>query len=374
LEVPFKEFSVSDQRRGLAHRVLEEGVSVTEAAEEFGVSRQTAHLWVSRARELGNLARLEALSRRPHRIPRHCPPQALGQVLDIARKRPAWGGRKIHAALWSEQEAPICSRTVDRILARHLPKERKPAFGAAIQRFEREACNELWQADFKGLGINPPAFRVLSVLDDHSRFVVALSVVPQATNEEVFQALWDIFGRCGLPEALLTDNEGCFHTTGVKGPSFLEARLWRLGIQTPHGRPGHPQTQGKVERFHRTMQHELGERLKERDPVRIQRILDDYRNDYNWNRPHESLAQRKPGALYIPPLTPRPQTLPEPQHPPQAEIRKVGSNGRFKRKGDFYYLGRGLAADTVAIVDTPQGLAVTYAGHTFALLEELKEL
>lgn len=372
--MPFKEFSVSDQRRGLAHVVLEEGLSVAEAAREFGVSRQTAHLWVSRGRELQHIGLLEAVSRRPHRIPRQSPPEAVALVLALATLKPAWGGRKIHSQLWEEGTAPICSRTADRILARHFPKAPRVKNAAAVQRFEREACNELWQADFKGLGENPPDFRILSVLDDRSRFLLALNVVPKATNEGVFEAMWDIFGHRGLPEAVLTDNEGCFHTTGVKGPSFFEARLWRLGIRTPHGRPGHPQTQGKVERFHGTMQREIGPRLKERDPKRMQTLLDAYRQEYNWDRPNEAIGNRKPGSLYTPPEKARPQMLPEVQHPEQAEIRKVGPTGRFKRKGVTYYLGRGLANDTVAILETPQGLAVTYAGNPFALLEELKEV
>jgi transposase InsO family protein len=372
--VPFKEFSVTDQRRGLAFRVLEEGFSVAEAAREYGVSRQTAHLWVMRARELEHVGLLDSLSRRPHRMPRQSPEEALSQVLELAAKRPAWGGRKIHAALWGDQEAPICSRTVDRILARHFPKKRRLVCAPSVQRFERESCNELWQVDFKGLGLNPPSFRILSILDDRSRFLVDLCVVPKPTNEDVFHAMWNIFGRWGLPEALLSDNEACFHTTGVKGPSFFEARLWRLGIRTPHGRPGHPQTQGKVERFHGTMQRELGRLLKERDPDRMQRLLNDYRDDYNWNRPHESIGNRKPGSLYTPPRRTRPQAMPDVQHPEQAEIRKVGPNGRLMRKGISYYLGRGLANDTVAILTTPMGLAVSYAGNTFALLEELADV
>jgi transposase len=97
--VPFKEFSVSDQRRKLAYRVLVEGASVARAAREFGVSRQTAHLWVSRASRLESLAELEAVSRRPHHSPRASGMELREQVLCLAADRPNWGGRKIHAAL-----------------------------------------------------------------------------------------------------------------------------------------------------------------------------------------------------------------------------------------------------------------------------------
>lgn len=363
---------MSDQRRQLANRVLGEGASIAGTAREFGVSRQTAHLWVSRARSLESLAELDVFSRRPHRSPRASPDELREQVLSIAIDRPSWGGRKIHAALWPDGDAPVCSRTVERILASSLQARQLGEPSVSVGRFERATCNELWQADFKGLGVNPPRFRILSVIDDRSRFVIALRVVPRATNLVIYDAFWDIFGQRGLPEALLTDNEACFHTTGSRGPSYLEARLWRLGIATPHGRPRHPQTQGKVERFHGTMQQDLGKQLKERDPERMQRLLDAFREDYNWARPHEALDNRIPGAVYSPSLKLRPEQLPEPTHPQGAEIRRVDDNGRFKKQGVFYQIGVGLAREHVALLPSKEGIAVIYAGRAFALLHDLK--
>jgi transposase InsO family protein len=243
---------------------------------------------------------------------------------------------------------------------------------AGTGRFQRPVCNELWQADFKALGVNPPGFRVLSVIDDCSRFVVALCVVPRATNLEVFAAFWNIFGERGMPDSLLTDNEACFHTRGSMGPSYLEARLWRLEISTLHGRPRHPQTQGKVERFHRSMEQDLGSLLKERDPVRMQKTLDAYKEDFNWARPHEACANRFPGAVYTAPSRRRPERLPDVVHPEGAQLRRVDDNGRFKREGSLYQIGRGLAKEQVALLPTPEGIVVVYAGKEFALLQDLK--
>ena len=170
----------------------------------------------------------------------------------------------------------------------------------------------------------------------------------------------------------LSDNEACFHTTGSKGPSYLEARLWRLGIQTPHGRPRHPQTQGKVERFHETLQKEYSPQLKERDPLRMQQALDAYKADYNWVRPHEAIANKIPGAVYTASLKPRPELLPEVAHPEGAALRRVDQNGRFKKKGIFYQIGVGLAREQVALVPSEDGILVVYAGREFARLEELR--
>jgi transposase InsO family protein len=368
--LPFKEFSVLDQRRQLTHRVLEERVSVSQAAREFEVSRQTAHFWVNRARDLAQLSDLQSRSRRPHVSPRQSPPEIEALVLALAVQRPNWGGRKIHAALWPEQ-APVCSRTVERILARHLGSKPRKACQPMV-RFERASCNELWQADFKALGANPPPFRVLSVIDDHSRFIVSLRVVPRATNEDIFAAFWDIFGLRGLPLAVLTDNEACFHTTYGTGLSFFEARLLRLGVRSLHGRPAHPQTQGKVERFHKTMEQEVKGLGKERDPERVQARLDHFAQDYNWNRPNEALQNKKPGIVYRPSERARPSQLPEQAPIEGSEVRRVNQIGGLKRKGVEYYLGRGLAHETVFLVPTPEGLVVTYANEPLALLEDLK--
>jgi hypothetical protein len=223
--------------------------------------------------------------------------------------------------------------------------------------------------DFKALGLAPPPWRVLSVIDDASRFAVCLQRVEGGTGQAVFQALLQAFGTYGLPEAILTDNEHCFHSVQSKGPSWLEARLWRLGIQTLHGRPGHPQTQGKAERFHRTLQEELGPLL--RDAERVDQALEAFRLHYNWERPHAALGDKVPGSRWQPSPRSMPDTLPEPQYPDGAELRKVCSQGRFKRHGKLYQVGRGLAGEHVALVEHEDGLWACYAHVPFARLEHL---
>src|SRR5437868_4835948 len=168
---------MSDQRRQLAHRVLSDGASVAQVARVFGVSRQTAHFWVSRARKLGALSELEATSRRPHTSPNECSKQVLEQVLCLAIGRPTWGGRKIHSVLWPDGQAPVCARTVERIVARAIGIQKPADPELTVGRFERQSCHQLWQADFKGMGLNPPKFRVLSVIDDRSRLLIDLRIV-----------------------------------------------------------------------------------------------------------------------------------------------------------------------------------------------------
>jgi len=357
--------SVMDSRRRLALRVLSEGVSVSSAAREAGISRTTAYLWLARAKEAG-VGKMAEVSRRPNSSPGQIDEQIAELVTTTRAKHPNWGSRKLRAVIWPGDSAPICERTVDRILARAgllRPVKEQPL---CVGRFERDRPNELWQMDFKGLGEAPPPYKVLSVIDDCTRFNLGLEKVRAATGELVFDSLWGVFGRYGLPDAILSDNEHCFHCRYSKGPSLLEARLWRLGIKTPHGRARHPQTQGKVERFHRTLQESVGSDL--RDPVKVSQSLDCFRQEYNWVRPHEALDLAAPGSVYKPSAKNRPDILPQPTYPEGADLRFVSGHGIFKYQGRNYKAGKGLAGERVAIVHEQEQAWVHYAGVNFAKL------
>jgi len=333
------------------------------------VSRTTAKLWVGRAREFG-IAQMPFPSRRPRSSPRETEAQIVAMVLAARALHPSWGARKLRLVLWPEGDAPVCERTMDRILARAGLVARAAPHSPAVGRFERESPNELWQIDFKGLGEPSPAYKILSVLDDRSRFLVSLSRIDAPRGDLVSKALWDVFGEYGMPLAILSDNENCFHCRYSKGPSYLEARLWRLGIKTPHGRAGHPQTQGKVERFHRTLQETLGKDL--RNPERVESAMSAFRNEYNWTRPHEAIDMATPGSKYVSSLRKRPPELP-PSVPPQgAQVRRVDASGKIRFRGETYRAGRGLVGELVAIVQDEERLCLRYAERNFARLEDIR--
>ena len=360
-----------DERRKLVFRALTLKEPISSLAIEFGVSRTTAHMWVKRGREQG-VTQFQELSRKPLKLRESVSEDVVKKVLALKADREHWGAKKIHHALWADGDAPVCPRTIGRILRQNLGPTPKPVEHPSVGRYERAKPNELWQMDFKGLGENPPPYLIFSFIDDHSRFALGLPIIAAPTKELVFDAVWEMLGAFGMPEEILSDNESCFHSTHSLGPSYLEAKLWRLGIKTPHGRPAHPQTQGKVERFHRTMQQELGVSLRGPDPDKTSRLLEAFQNDYNWARPHESLNGRLPGSVYRVSEVPRPDQIPEATHPDGAELRRVGKNGLFKRKGISYRPGTGVGGDYVALLETERGLEVSYANRTFALLHQLK--
>lgn len=368
--MPFQEVSRNHQRQQLAYQVLVEHVPVAVAARAFGVSRPTATKWVDRARADG-LEQLAERSRRPHQSPRATSSEVVAQVLAAKATHPHWGAKKLHAVLWPDGQAPVCVRTVDRLLERHgLVTPRGPK-QEATQRFERGRPNDLWQLDFKGLercwGYSP-----LSVLDDHSRFCLALRPLPDHTVETLWGALWEVFGEHGLPAELLCDNEPTFHAPDALGPSQFEARLWRLGIRTTHGRPYHPQTQGKVERFHRTLELEWSTALRQPSLAAAIASCEQARQAYNWRRPHEAVGQRPPGTVYQGSSRPRPDRLPPHEPPEGALTRKVDASGKFSYGNRLHRAGAGLQGETVELREEEHGLAAYYVGVRIAALDKLE--
>jgi transposase InsO family protein len=359
-----------DQRRGLARLVIEAEVSISDAARRYGVSRPTARLWVYRAREQG-LAALAEEPKTPKTSPFATDHEIVLELLSAKAQRPYWGAKKLLAWRWPEG-APIALRTANRILSRSGLTVQATSAQQEICRFERGACNELWQMDFKGLKFPRLGYEALSVIDDCSRFCLAFLPVANQSLECVWETLWNLFSDYGLPECILSDNGPAFRSGATQLPSTLQARLWRLGVGTTHGRPWHPQTQGKVERFHRTAQLELGRDLRQPCAQTASLVYDAFRQRYNWERPHEALGLQTPGAVYQPSLRSRPDKLPEHEIPQGATSRKLDGWGNFGYKGKKYKLGRGLAHQRVELKDGLQDLEIRYCGILIGHLKDFE--
>jgi transposase InsO family protein len=260
---------------------------------------------------------------------------------------------------------------VDRILDRHGEVTHRPSGTSGELRYERNASNELWQVDGKGVPRRCP-YWPLSVLDDHSWFLLGLSALADKRIPTVLSMLWEVFGEYGLPEAILTDNGDGFNDWQAKGPTRFEAQLWLLGIRTLHGRCRHPQTQGKVERFHGTLETDLGDRLRPPTREEAEVTYEAYRREYNWERPHEAIGMKVPGAVYESSPRKRPKTKPVHELPGGAMARKVGFNGDIAFKGHTYLVGKGLRGEYVEIREEATGHAAYYASVRIATLQELK--
>jgi len=361
--------SAMDSRRVLVLAVAQDGMSLSEACRQANVTRKTGLKWVKRARscELGDLAEL---SRAPKNVVNRTPANVEEALLKLKDEYPEWAGRKLSPLLRTKSGIVLPSRTADRILKRHgLTKPGHPRLAEPI-RFERDTCGALLQVDFKGLPDSVP-YALLTVIDDHSRFCLSFAPVRDKLRCTVQEALWESFGQHGVPESMLMDNGDCFGSTSAKCPTRFEAWLMRLGIKPIHGRPSHPQTQGKVERFHETAKLELGARLFQDSAELAKPHCHWFVNRYNWVRPHDAHAGKTPGTQYQPFKNKRPQTMPEHVIEQGAISRKVGINGYITFKGKEYKVGRGLIKEIIVIKEAELGLRLSYAGFPLPYLHEL---
>jgi transposase InsO family protein len=216
-------------------------------------------------------------------------------------------------------------------------------------RFERADCNELWQSDFKRIGRRRVSRETVTLLDDASRFCLAVAPVIDQTLTSWWEVFWEACGAYGPPEAVLTDNGPAFRNNATWRWSSMDLRLALLGIRSLHGRPYHPQTQGKVERLHGTLEREH----PNSEPT--QQTLESFRTRYNWERPHEALDMKTPGTRYVPSPRKRPDKLPEPFFPKGTVTRVPDMNGVFSYKGKRYKAGKAFAQGPIGICADANG-------------------
>lgn len=360
--MPWEVCPVPELRSALVHAVRHAGLSVAEAARRYGVSRQTAHTWLARY-DAEPQAPLVDRSRRPRRCPARTP-ETLERLVLEARDRWGWGPRKLHAVLRRDGHPAPPIRTIAAILARH--GRTRPASAAPTpppQRFERSRPNELWQLDFKGpIEIARRRVTPLSVLDDHSRYLLCLRPCTDMTYATVEAALWELFGDVGLPEQLLCDGGFAARNSGV-GLSAFDAWLVRLGIRPTHGRPYHPQTQGKVERFHGTLEAELWPCVRRDTPEHFAADCEAFRPVYNAIRPHEALGDEPPVTRWRPSERRRPERVPEATYPADATVRRVGATGSVRYRRARIMVGRGLAGEPVRVEERAGQVEVSYCTY-----------
>lgn len=318
---------------------------MSAACQEAGISRVTGYKWLQRYCAEGE-AGLVSQSRRPLKSPSRTDSCLEAQVLELKSRFPAWGARKLAVLLGESSPSP---RTIDRILERSgwvEPKSR--AF--SVGRFAKASCNEMWQMDFKGVPLGKP--QLLGCIDDASRFCLFLKPTATQKLEELWEVLWEAFGIYGLPEAILTDNGLAFRNMAMKRWSSFDIRLLRLGIRPVHGRPSHPQTQGKVERFFGTLERE-----------NAWSGIDEFRQRYNTLRPHEALEMKTPAQCYMASARPRPKEMP-PLDPPEGSIhRRTDDHGVFQMDRIRYKLGKAARCQTVGILGESVYLGTANLGH-----------
>ncbi len=218
----------------------------------------------------------------------------------------------------------------------------------AWHRFEHPSPNDLWQMDFKGhFAAGKGRCHPLTVLDDHSRFAVCLGAQGNEQFTPTQQSLTQTFRRYGMPWRMTMDNGSPWGEPG----RYTRFELWlmRLGIKVSHSRPYHPQTQGKDERFHRTLKAEVLQDQSFLDLDHAQQKFDEWLPIYNQERPHEALNMNTPASRYMHSPRSYPEQLPELEYNDQDEVRKVQGKGELSYKGKLYTLGQAFSGQSVAL-------------------------
>jgi transposase InsO family protein len=372
----WKECDCVSLRREFVSLGAVEGANLALLCRRFGISRRTGHKWLARFREEGE-AGLADRSRRPHRFRSPTPAAMEQQVLAVRQEHPQWGGRKIAARLEHlAVEAIPAASTITAILRRHgeIAAE-ESAKRKALIRFERPEPNDLWQMDFKG------EFRLsngqwchpLTVLDDHSRYSLVLEACGNQRRGTVQQHLVGVFRRYGLPRNMLMDNGPPWGTPcRLGGPSILTVWLMDLDVAVLHGRPYHPQTQGKEERFHRTLKLEVLQGRTFDNHFHMQQRFAQWRESYNHERPHEALALQVPASCYrASPREYREQVQPF-EYDPTFLLRQVTAEGRLVFRGREHRVGKAFARRAVGLRNTGQDgqWAVYYRTFRIGAIEE----
>jgi transposase InsO family protein len=368
--MPWRMVKVAEQRMEFVIAASRKEKSFQELCEEFEISCRTGYTWWNRYKAEG-IGGMREHSRRPHESPKKTLKAIEQRVVELRQERPDWGARKVRKLL-SEEGVELPSSTVHRIFLRYgLVREidRRPL---AKQRFEREQPNQLWQMDFKGPKGWNQAVGPLSVLDDHSRFALALDNTGSTKAEGVRAALERVFRESGMPEEMLMDHgTPWFNGQGRLGWSHLTVWLMDRDIGLRFSGVRHPQTQGKVERFHRSLTEALLRRGSPRAEER-QNWLDQFRHEYNHVRPHEALQMKTPHQVWRKSMRRYQEQAPAWQYPSGSEVKEVDYTGQLRLDHRRYYISKALAGREVGLLQVEQRVLVFYRQTLICELDPLQ--
>jgi transposase InsO family protein len=351
--MPWRERTTMSEKREFVILAGQPGANVRGLCRRFGVSPTTAYELLRRYKTSGDNG-LRERSRRPLSSPSKTDQELERAILEL-REQTHWGARKIARRLrdLGYKQVPHPS-TVHSILRRSgridpvASEQHRPWL-----RFEHAAPNDLWQMDFKGwFAVGAEKCHPLTLVDDHSRFGLCLKACADEKTETVEDKLCGVFERYGLPWRMTMDNGSPWGDDGEYRLTRLTAWLIRLGIRISHSRPYHPQTQGKDERFHRTLDDELLRWATFHDLNDAQKEFDRWRDRYNLERPHEALGMAVPASRYQPSPRSLPTTLPPIEYGTDENVRKVDVTGCIGFLGRKVRVGRACAGLLVAVRPT----------------------
>ena len=353
----WKQMDIRQQRAEFAVR-LEHGEAMSALCREYGISRPTGYVWAGRFACSG-IAGLDDHSRRPEHSPSRTPAVIEARIVELRRARPDWGARKLSFLLAGEGHR-VPAITVHRVLLRHHLVSASDRRRLATQRFERARPNELWQMDFKGQKENPASIGPLSVLDDHSRYAVALTQTGTTRGEVVRERLEGVFAEHGVPDAMLMDHGVPWWSMNAPG-GWTQFLVWLMkqGIGCHFSAIRHPETQGKVERFHHSLERARTRRGAQGHWLE-QSWLDAFRHEYNHLRPHQALSMKPPASVWTPSARKYQPNPPDWDYGLGTEVRRISVDGDLCLGSQRWKISLSLAKQPVRLERTEQRILVYY--------------
>ena len=365
--MPWRSKSVEDLRREFV-LAAQDCKNFSALCREFEITRKTGKKWCERFK---NDQPLNDQSRAPHNIANKTPSDMEQLIVKERLKNPGWGAKTIHQVLVNKGYGSLpCVKTINNILNRNnLISEEESLKHQPCKRFERDKCNSMWQTDFKG------EFRTadgkycypLDILDDHSRFLVNITAYT-GTENVVISTFKAAFNEYGMPRSVLSDNGAQF--AGFRhGYTRFEKWLMDHDILPIHGRIRHPQTQGKIERFHRTMKSELLKHNTFANCTEANRALNEWRNKYNTIRPHQALNMKCPADVYVPRNRKYSDTVKLFEYSGTNHIIKVNSWGYVRYANWQIYLSETMIGEHIEFRTNPLGDSFFACYRNFIIAE-----
>lgn len=364
--MPWQKTNPVNERLRFVAQAQEGIYSIPELAERYGVSRQTGYAMLERYAEFG----VDGLKDRSH-APKHCPQRMAEEMRELLlvsrRAHPTWGPRKILA--WLAPRHPglalPAASTVGDLYSRELLVKRRPRRRKWGQPGRTKVVvngpNDLWTIDFKGDFNTLDGVRCypLTIADAHTRFLLAVDALPSTGHAGAREVVERVFREYGLPAVIRSDNGGPFATKAIAGLSRLNVWWTQLGIKQDRIAPGRPDQNASHERMHLTLKQETvvppaadGEAQQERFGA--------FREEFDFERPHEALGMQTPGSLYTPSPRELPEHLPDPEYPAHCIIRQVRANGILYFRDRSIFLSELLIGQQVALEEIVDGVWSIY--------------
>jgi len=357
---------VEEQRKELVESYLNGTMTMRELCEEFGVSRKTAHKWCVRYRSQGDKG-LKDQSKAPHNPNTVYSDEIINLALEMKLKRRSWGPRKIIGKLIKNHPGKRwpCATRLYEIFKDHnlvLPRRLRSRVPATHPLGEVNHSNDVWIADFKGWFLTQDKTKCepLTITDAFSRYLIRCTHVRKKSSEYVWAILAGAFQEYGLPTRVRTDNGPPFGSTGIGRLTPLSIKMIKAGVTPEWINPGHPEENGRHERFHLTLKNEVANPAATTLQEQL-RCIEHFIEEYNFERPHEALEMHTPSEYYQQSMRIWDGVLRAPEYDsPSMLVRKVGQNGCIWIKQTEYYVGQSLMGEYIGIEEAEEGFNVRY--------------